>query len=69
MRKDTHSTKQKVHSGQKEAITKATDKDKMCDFYFTNKDFDLIANDLLCHHLATNIFLSAAAVVFEKLLQ
>ena len=52
-----------------EAITKATDKDNMCDFYFTNKDFDLIAHDVLCHHLATNIFLSATAAVSEKLLQ
>ena len=52
-----------------EATVKATTKDKMCDFYFQNKDLDLIILELLCHHLATNYLLWTTAVVFEKLLQ
>ena len=52
-----------------EAILKTAAKNKMCDFYFQNKDLDLIARQLHCHQPCYNHLLAATAVVFEKPLQ
>ena len=52
-----------------EATIKAAAKIKMCNFYFQNKDLDLLAHQLQCDHPCSNHLLAATAVVFEKPLQ
>ena len=82
MWKDTHPAKQKGHSGQKiltllaEATIKAAAKDKVYDFYFQNKDLELVAHELLCRlscyrsfTLSYNCnFLKAPLINFEEVL-
>ena len=63
MWKYTHPAKQKGHCDQKDLFTlsaeptiKVAAKDKMCDFYFQNKDLDIIAHKPDCPHLCYKSF-------------
>ena len=72
MWKDTNSPKQRDIAAKKiltllaEATIKAATKEKTCDFYFKNKDLDLIADEFLCHHPCCKSFTIGYSCSFRK---
>ena len=49
-----------------EATIKAATKEKTCDFYFKNKDLDLIADEFLCHQPCCKSFTIGYSCSFRK---
>ena len=57
---------QKTPTPLAKPTTKVAAKDKMRDFYFQNKDLDLISHELLCHHPCYKPFILGCSGSFRK---